>query len=1169
MRTDTTTQNIKQLQEQAEKGNAEAQAELGWCYENGIGVEGNIQTAAVWYQKAAEQGDVDAQASLGRCFLNGLGVKQDSVQAALWLQKAATAVKVPAGQYAQGLCYAQGFGVSKDEKKAFQCFLEAAQQNCARAQNAVGTYYQEGKGTSWPSAAEAITWYSKAAKQNFVNAEYNIGNIYQNAADRCGVEKDVVEAAKWYRKAAERNFALAQYRLAGCYDNAEGVERSFTSALEWYEKAAANGHADATGKASYCKKKLQNLQRILDCIKEGSESVYLSEEMDPEYIGQLAAVLISNTTLRSLQFDTIESYMHLLAAAFVKNVGLQSLSFSYLGRRSESIKQLATMLEINCTLQSLTLKYSCDITSLGVQYLGEALTKNTSLRSLDFSDYSNVDAEGMRHLAKALETNRALQSLRLPYGKLTPLSMQYLKAALAKNTSLRSLELQNNKIDVEGIRHLADGLAKNTALQSLDVSSNGFSSAGSMRSLGPALAKNTSLQKLIFQHGQLDSEDMQHLATALKSNSTLQELDLRNSSIDPQGMQHLTAALENNKALRKLYISLGKNNTGSQSVQYLAVALEANNVLQELYLDFGPSQRSGQSIGPQGIQRLAAALEKNTSLLSIYCGDLYYEDRGPLETMFQKNMTLIYFSDRNTWHMEQSLKRNRQYRDHLIASVKEQHLAEVKRLLKLGVSPNVEVDGETLLMLAVKTGYAGLVEALLPRCRNISDLCKAKGAYEGKTAQQIAEMLGETHASIAEMLAAVSKKAMPTVTTAEEKTPDLKPASMSSTASTASSTATTTTASISTSTSTTTTTAPITPTTPAPIVSKQAEKEPNFSPILAYKELTLIKEIGKGGYGVVFQAIWRGKPAAVKQLINQHLSAKTKEEFLTEAQTMAGLHSSHIVQLFGYCESPYCLVMEYMPKGSLYHVLHGKERLEWPERMQIISDLAEGVAYLHQKKILHRDIKSLNVLLNDQGRAKLTDFGLVQVKRESLMSTKGAVGTVAWMPPESFQRRATYTEASDIYAFAVTCWEIAARKTPFEDATNPAIIPTWVQAGEREEIPKDCPSKLATLIEACWAGEAATRPSADTVVRYLKSAYENFGLFAKQQTPTSAANADTKLIIATLGQVANVVKEGNRHILGAVLATQEITEQTADNVQALQSLEKAKHEAEVAQLRFS
>ncbi len=279
-----------------------------------------------------------------------------------------------------------------------------------------------------------------------------------------------------------------------------------------------------------------------------------------------------------------------------------------------------------------------------------------------------------------------------------------------------------------------------------------------------------------------------------------------------------------------------------------------------------------------------------------------------------------------------------------------------------------------------------------------------------------------------------------------------------------------------------------------------------FKPI-EYTELKYDKELGRGGFGIVYQGTWRFQDIAIKELAANKLSDETVEDFKNESHIMMQLHSDYLTRFYGYCLSPrYCLVMEYLPKGSLYGVLHSKQTLDWGMRLQIATDIACGVAFLHKENILHRDIKSLNVLLTENMRAKLCDFGLSKVKNETKsVSTKNSSGTVAWMAPELFTRKGKQTQKSDIYSMGITFWEVASRKRPFEDAADPAIISTWVTKGARDDIPQDCPKKLASLIRFCWEGDSAKRPQAEQVVTYLKSGADDFEKFT---SPSSQSESD-------------------------------------------------------------
>ncbi len=255
---------------------------------------------------------------------------------------------------------------------------------------------------------------------------------------------------------------------------------------------------------------------------------------------------------------------------------------------------------------------------------------------------------------------------------------------------------------------------------------------------------------------------------------------------------------------------------------------------------------------------------------------------------------------------------------------------------------------------------------------------------------------------------------------------------------------------------------------------------------------------GKGGAGVVYQGTWRHSDVAVKQLLSDSLSADVKTEFEIESKIMSRLRAPNIVQFYGYTLSPrYCIVMEYMPKGSLFSVLHSAQELTWPVRVRIAVDMARGLAFLHQENILHRDIKSLNVLLTEHDNAKLTDFGLSRVKSEaqSTSTQGGSAGTLAWMAPELATSDDGCTKQSDIYSLGITFWELTSREIPFKKVAKPSLIPIRASQGVRDEIPAACPAKLASLIRACWETDPEKRPDADEVALFLHPDKEDFNQF--------------------------------------------------------------------------
>ena len=192
-------QTASDYRKAAEQGDANAQYNLGVCYENGYGVMQDYSQAVYWYRKAAEQGDAFAQCNLGSCYGNGKGVTQDYSQAVYWYRK-------------------------------------AVEQGNAEAQCNLGTSYGNGEGVT-QDYSKAVYWFRKAAEQGNAVAQYNLGVCYRNGK---GVTRDNSQAVYWYRKAAEQGNAEAQFTLGTCYYYGEGVKKDKDLAEEWLTKVIDN-----------------------------------------------------------------------------------------------------------------------------------------------------------------------------------------------------------------------------------------------------------------------------------------------------------------------------------------------------------------------------------------------------------------------------------------------------------------------------------------------------------------------------------------------------------------------------------------------------------------------------------------------------------------------------------------------------------------------------------------------------------------------------------------------------------------------------------------------------------------------------------------------------------------------------------------------------------------
>ena len=252
-------------------------------------------------------------------------------------------------------------------------------------------------------------------------------------------------------------------------------------------------------------------------------------------------------------------------------------------------------------------------------------------------------------------------------------------------------------------------------------------------------------------------------------------------------------------------------------------------------------------------------------------------------------------------------------------------------------------------------------------------------------------------------------------------------------------------------------------------------------------------ELGSGGFGTVYKGTWQYTAVAIKQLHAQTLTEKVFKEFEQESAVMTKLTHPNVLHLHGICieVGKYSMVLEYMSKGSLFKVLHSNHPLSLPQLWQIAMDIGKGIFHLHSKKILHRDLKSLNVLLDANLQAKVCDFGLSQVKIETKTVSKKntsnqTVGTTRWMAPELFDGK-KYTEKADVYSYGIILWELFTRKIPYENFSEDLHVITYVVLkGKREKIPENTPSSYAKLIQWCWQEKPEERPTVQQALELLE-----------------------------------------------------------------------------------
>ncbi|XP_075512982.1 serine/threonine-protein kinase CTR1-like isoform X1 [Primulina tabacum] len=262
---------------------------------------------------------------------------------------------------------------------------------------------------------------------------------------------------------------------------------------------------------------------------------------------------------------------------------------------------------------------------------------------------------------------------------------------------------------------------------------------------------------------------------------------------------------------------------------------------------------------------------------------------------------------------------------------------------------------------------------------------------------------------------------------------------------------------------------------------------------IPWSDLIIKETIGAGSFGIVYRAEWNDSEVAVKILMEQDLHAERFKEFLREVAIMKRLRHPNIVLFMGAVTEPpnLSIVTEYLSRGSLYKLLHkpgAREALDEKRRLSMAFDVAKGMNYLHKRNppIVHRDLKSPNLLVDRKYTVKVCDFGLSRLKANTFLSSKSAAGTPEWMAPEVLRDEPS-NEKSDVYSFGVILWELATLQQPWGHLNPAQVVAAVAFKSKRLEIPHDTNPQVAAIIEACWTNEPWKRPSFSNIMESLRT----------------------------------------------------------------------------------
>lgn len=297
-----------------------------------------------------------------------------------------------------------------------------------------------------------------------------------------------------------------------------------------------------------------------------------------------------------------------------------------------------------------------------------------------------------------------------------------------------------------------------------------------------------------------------------------------------------------------------------------------------------------------------------------------------------------------------------------------------------------------------------------------------------------------------------------------------------------------------------------------------------------FAEVQLGEIINQGGFSVVHKGVWHSTKVAIKKIFDPKIDQDLLDEFDNEVKKLEQIRHPNILMLLAVHRKPpaLSLITELVEGGSYYQLLHAAHQFNSAsvsatslclgQHAEILDSTAVALAFLHARGIVHRDVKSHNVLLSPHLEVKVCDFGLARMRSELMTGAMQFAGTPNYMAPEVF-RSQRYTEKVDVFAYGTLLWEAMAIDIPFANL-DPPEIREKVLLGQMLDIPSTTPSTLKAVILACWTLEQDKRPFMSEVLTSFREAVKDVGSAgsARARRPrTAGARPSTREPINSTG----------------------------------------------------
>lgn len=260
------------------------------------------------------------------------------------------------------------------------------------------------------------------------------------------------------------------------------------------------------------------------------------------------------------------------------------------------------------------------------------------------------------------------------------------------------------------------------------------------------------------------------------------------------------------------------------------------------------------------------------------------------------------------------------------------------------------------------------------------------------------------------------------------------------------------------------------------------------------RKLNMGEAFAQGAFGKLYRGTYKGEDVAIKILERPENDPERaqlmEQQFQQEVKMLATLKHPNIVRFIGACRKPmvWCIVTEYAKGGSVRQFLMKRQSRSVPLKLAVKQalDVARGMAYVHGLGLIHRDLKSDNLLIFSDKSIKIADFGVARIEVQTEGMTP-ETGTYRWMAPEMIQHR-PYTQKVDVYSFGIVLWELITGMLPFQNMTAVQAAFAVVNKGVRPIVPNDCLPVLGEIMTRCWDANPDVRPPFTEVVRMLENA---------------------------------------------------------------------------------